>query len=135
MNENLLIILLADDDEEDLELIEDAILAWEPSASLHKHTNGKDVIEFLHGSEDHDLPCLIILDYNMPELNGSQVLQLMSKHNRYEHIPKVVLSTSAAPMHIHECITNGAAEYFVKPDSMDALKNVARKMLDYCRNK
>jgi hypothetical protein len=59
----------------------------------------------------------------------------MSKHNRYEHIPKVVLSTSAAPLHIHECISNGATEYFVKPDSMDALKNVAKKMLDYCRTK
>jgi CheY-like chemotaxis protein len=133
--ENKLHILLADDDEEDLELIEDAILSHEPSASLQKHTNGRAVIEYLHRSTDGELPCLIILDYNMPELNGSQILQQMSQHDRFENIPKVVLSTSATPLHIHECISNGAAEYFVKPNNMDALKNVAKKMLDYCRNK
>jgi CheY-like chemotaxis protein len=135
MSESRLNILLADDDEEDLELIEDAILSHEPSALLQKHSNGKAVMEFLRLSDDGDLPCLIILDYNMPELTGFQVLQLMSKHDRYENIPKVVLSTSATPLHIHECISHGASEYFVKPNNMDELKSVAKKMLDYCRNK
>ena len=135
MTESTLFILLADDDEEDLELIEDAILSHEPSAVLQKHSNGKAVIDFLHKSHDVDLPCLIILDYNMPELTGSQVLQLMSKHDRFENIPKVVLSTSGTPLHIHECISHGASEYFVKPNNMDELKTVAKKMLDYCRNK
>jgi CheY-like chemotaxis protein len=135
MAANELKILLADDDEEDLELIEDAILSFLPSASVDKHTNGKAVIESLHKSDDKDLPCLIILDYNMPELNGSQVLVQMAKSHRYEKIPKVVLSTSAAPVHIYECMANGAAEYIVKPNDMQALKNVAKKMLDYCLNK
>jgi CheY-like chemotaxis protein len=127
-------ILLADDDEEDLELIEDAILGLEPRAELHKHTNGKEVIEFLHAQPDHNLPCLIILDYNMPELNGSQILSHMSEHPRYESIPKVILSTSGAAIHVHECIANGAAEYFVKPNNMSELKSIAEKMLSFCRN-
>jgi CheY-like chemotaxis protein len=128
-------ILLADDDEEDLELIEDAILSVVPSATVDKHTNGKDVMESLLKSDDGDLPCLIILDYNMPELNGSQLLVQMAKSQLYENIPKVVLSTSAAPVHIYECMANGAVEYFVKPNDMEALKSVAKKMLDYCLNK
>jgi CheY-like chemotaxis protein len=126
-------ILLADDDEEDLELIGDAILGIEPDAELYKHTNGKAVIDFLHSQEDHDLPCLIILDYNMPELNGFQVLLQMAAHKRYKHIPKVVLSTSNAAMHVHECIANGATDYFVKPNNMTDLKNLAGKMLSFCR--
>jgi CheY-like chemotaxis protein len=135
MAESNLIILMADDDEEDLELIEDAILFFEPLANVRKHSNGKEVIESLRSCEDKDLPCLIILDYNMPELTGSQVLLHMSKNDRYENIPKVVLSTSSTAVHIHECMSNGASEYFVKPNDMNALKNVAKKMLDYCRNK
>jgi CheY-like chemotaxis protein len=126
-------ILLADDDEEDLELIEDAILGIEPGAELQKHTNGKAVIDFLQRQPDHKLPCLIILDYNMPELNGSQILMHMSGEERYEGIPKVVLSTSNAALHIHECITNGAAEYFVKPTNMTELRTLAAKMLSYCK--
>ena len=126
-------ILIADDDE-DLELIEDAILKIEPQATLSKFPNGKFVVDFVQRSADNDLPDLIILDYNMPEMNGSQVLAFMSKDNRLNNIPKLVLSTSSAPIHIHECMANGAAEYFVKPNNMADLRKVAVKMLAHRRS-
>ena len=126
-------ILAADDDLEDLELIEDAFSSLEPDIALHKVTNGKAVIEYLNNQSDSDLPCLIILDYNMPELKGSEVLAEISKDKRYERIPKLVLSTSSAPIHIHECLINGAAEYYVKPNSLRELESIARKMLSFCK--
>lgn len=132
MQSNNLTILAADDDLEDLELIEDAIQHSEPRAKLHKVTTGNEVIKYLEGRSDHELPCLIILDYNMPELNGSQLLAIISKQERYNNIPKVVLSTSSAPFHVAECMQNGATEYFVKPDNMKELYAVVRKMLDFC---
>lgn len=124
---------MADDDFEDLELIESAITTIEPAADLHKVANGKAVIEFLASRPDANLPCLIILDYNMPELTGSEVLAAIRKEKRYELIPRVVLSTSNTPAYIHECLKNGAAEYFVKPDNMPALAKLAQRMLDYCK--
>lgn len=126
-------ILMADDDFEDLELIEDAITKLEPDADLYKVMNGQAVIDFLANQSDTKLPCLIILDYNMPELNGSEVLAAIRKEKRYELIPKVILSTSNTPAYIHECLKNGAAEYFVKPDNVRDLANVAKKMLTYCK--
>jgi CheY-like chemotaxis protein len=126
-------ILMADDDFEDLELIESAITSIKPDADLHKVTNGKAVIEYLSNQPDNKLPCLIILDYNMPELTGSQVLSVICKDKRYDTIPKVVLSTSSTPLHIHECMINGATEYFVKPNNMRDLDKLAKKMLDYCK--
>ena len=132
MPQKKLTILVADDDEEDLELIEDAILSLEPGAALHKLNNGVAVMNYLKQKTDDELPCLIILDYNMPELNGSQVLSEICKHVRYEAIPKIILSTSSAPIHIHECITNGATEYFVKPNNIHDLNSLARKMLALC---
>ena len=128
-----LTILMADDDIEDLELIQSAITNIEPGADLHKVTNGKAVIDFLANQPDAKLPCLIILDYNMPELNGSEVLAVIRKEKRYELIPKVILSTSNTSAYIHECIKNGATEYFVKPDNMHELTKLAKKMLNYCR--
>ena len=128
-------ILVADDDFEDLELIENAITNIEPDADLHKVTNGKAAIEYLSNQPNNKLPCLIILDYNMPELTGSEVLSLIGKDKRYETIPKVVLSTSNTPFHMVECKSNGATEYFVKPSNMNDLNNLAKRMLNYCRNK
>jgi CheY-like chemotaxis protein len=133
MGDKSLTILAADDDLEDLELIEDAFSSLEPDIALHKVTNGKAVIDYLNNKPDSDLPCLIILDYNMPELNGSQVLAKISKEKRYARIPKLVLSTSSAPIHIHECMINGAAEYYVKPNSLRELESIVRKMLAFCK--
>jgi len=127
-------ILIADDDLEDLELIEDAILSIEPEADLQKFTNGKTAIDYLNASLDQELPCLIVLDYSMPEINGSQVLSFIKDKARYNPIPKVVLSTSNAPLHIHECISNGATEYVVKPDNMKDLNALAHKLLAFCKS-
>jgi CheY-like chemotaxis protein len=127
-------ILIADDDVEDIELIEDAILDVEPAVELHKFTNGRTAIEYLNSWDDQELPCLIILDYSMPEINGSQVLSRIKDQRRFHTIPKIVLSTSNAPLHMHECLANGATEYIVKPDNMKALMELAHKLLAMCKS-
>ena len=133
MTSKSLSILAADDDLEDLELIEDAFTNLHPEITLNKVTNGRAVIDYLRNLPDSELPCLIILDYNMPELKGSEVLAKISKDERYSEIPKLILSTSSAPLHIHECMSNGATEYYVKPTSMKELQAIAKKMLEFCK--
>lgn len=125
-------ILIADDDPEDLELIEEAILSTEQTAELHKFTNGLAALEYLNTRHDNDLPHLIILDYNMPQLNGAQFLSTMNSQPRYSSIPKVVVSTSNAPLHIQECMRNGAADYIEKPDTMQGIYNMGKKLLTFC---
>jgi CheY-like chemotaxis protein len=130
-----LTILIADDDKEDLELIEDAFLNNRfNDLRLHKLTDGNKVLDYLDTLKDEELPCLIILDYNMPEMKGSEVISQLSNQPRYKTIPKVILSTSNAPGHIHECKSKGAADYFVKPTTMNELNMVAKKMLSYCKH-
>jgi CheY-like chemotaxis protein len=126
-------ILIADDDPEDIELIEEAILVLQPEADIKKVSNGKAAIEYLNESNDEELPCLIVLDYNMPEINGAQVLHAIKGAGRYGAIPKVVLSTSNAPFHIETCISYGATEYWVKPDTMKGISEVAKKILRLCK--
>lgn len=122
-------IVIAEDDPEDMELIVDAILLAEPTVRLHKFSDGLAAYEYLRTRPDTDLPSLIILDYNMPQLTGAQVLKNISKERRYGAIPKIVLSTSNASLHKHECIRNGATQYFVKPSNLKDLNNLARTMV------
>ena len=133
MSKKIYNILAADDDLEDLELMEDAILSLEPETKIHTVTNGNGVIDFLNNAGDDQLPHLIVLDYNMPELNGAEVLAQICNEDRLKEIPKIILSTSGAPLHINECMNSGATEYFVKPNNLADLETLARKMLDFCK--
>ncbi|MCW3108771.1 MAG: response regulator receiver [Segetibacter sp.] len=125
-------ILLADDDPDDQELIVHAFTEVSPSFNLHIVNDGKEVIDFLSATSDNKLPCLIVLDYNMPELNGAQVLQKLTSNKRYEKIPKIILSTSGNPKYIEDCLHKGADAYRIKPDNFSQLVVLAKEMLDLC---
>jgi CheY-like chemotaxis protein len=132
MPEKQKLILLADDDVEDLELLEEAILQLQPQARLHAVTNGNMVLDYLEQTALTELPCLIVLDYNMPEINGAELLQRLGSEPRYQSIPKAVWSTSNSDLYIKECMGNGAAAYFVKPASNKQLLDLATRLLDLC---
>lgn len=133
MNE-IFTILLADDDPDDQELIINAFSKVSPAFNLHIVNDGKEALEFLSSSSDSKLPCLIVLDYNMPELNGAEVLQKLRNNKRYENIPKVVLSTSNNPVYIEDCLVKGANAYRVKPDNFNQLVLLAQEMMKFCNN-
>ena len=134
MTESRRTILIADDDPEDLELVEIALGKLEPGANLQKVTNGRAAVEYLVSQPHNKLPCLIILDYNMPELTGLEVLAHICNDDKFEKIPKIIFSTSSSPVHIEECMRKGASEYFVKPHTMSGFNDVAKKMLAYCNS-
>lgn len=127
-------ILLAEDDPDDQELIVHAFTEASPSFNLHIVNDGKEVFDFLATTTDSKLPCLIVLDYNMPEMNGAQVLQKLVANKRYEGIPKIILSTSSNPKYIKDCLHKGANAYRIKPDNFSQLVVLAKEMLEMCDN-
>ena|SRR5215467_2273899 len=131
MSNNFFSIVMADDDVEDLELFEEAILDAKPCATIYKVRSGRGAIEFLMTRDDNELPFLIILDYNMPGMSGSQVLREISYVERLQKIPKIILSTSNSKAHALECLSDGAVDYLIKPDSIQGLKQVVAKMMTY----
>ena len=127
-------ILLAEDDPDDQDLIKDAFSELGTSYVLHIVPDGKAALNYLENTPPDQLPCLIILDYNMPELNGAKVLEKICNDERYDAIPKVVLSTSNSPFYIDECMNKGANAYRVKPSNFYELVNIAKEMLELCQD-
>lgn len=132
MSQSRKFILIADDDQEDLELLSEVILQAEESTRLHMVNNGSLVLEFLANTKDEDLPSLIVLDYNMPNMNGAEVLEQLCSNPRYQNIPKIIWSTSNNSSYIQECMEKGATSYFVKPATHKNLQEQAAQMLKMC---
>ncbi len=126
------VILLADDDPEDQEMLEEALLAADPGLQLKMVRNGRQAVEYLENLPDSELPDFIVLDYKMPVYNAVEVLEKIRVQPRLNAIPKVVWSTSSQPEHVKSCLENGALEYFVKPAQLSELKEITRKMLRIC---
>lgn len=122
-------ILLADDDQEDLELLTEVLLQLEAETKLHTVNNGSMVLDYLDKAGDDELPSLIVLDYNMPNMNGAEVLEQLCKDPRYQNIPKIIWSTSNNSSYIKECMEKGATSYFVKPATHKTLQEQAVQML------
>jgi CheY-like chemotaxis protein len=95
-------------------------------------SNGSMVMDFLGKTKDDELPSLIVLDYNMPNMNGAEVLEQLCKDSRYKKIPKIVWSTSNNSSYIKECMEKGATSYFVKPATHKTLQEQAEEMLKMC---
>jgi len=128
------IILLADDDPEDQEILEDVITRLEPSIEMHKVDTGKQAVDYLLSCPDDQLPCFIILDYAMPVFNAVEVLENICHDPRLAAIPKVVWSSSRQPEHVKTCKDRGAITYFVKPNKMSELTEIAKQMLAICES-
>lgn len=125
-------ILLAEDDPDDQEMLNEIFSSVEKSLHLTFVNNGNEVLAALDQLQDDELPGLVILDYNMPGLNGADILSELKKIDRYKHVPKVVWSTSGSDRFRNLCLQLGAADYVIKPSNVTELEKIARYMLSLC---
>lgn len=125
-------ILIADDDPDDLKLVELAITDTLPTANLVLFNCGQSAFDYLQCCQDTDLPSLIVLDYNMPRITGAAIIARLAGVQRFSHIPKIILSTSDAFCHQQESQQCGAHDYLVKPTSWTGLNRLAANLLSLC---
>lgn len=129
------LILIGEDDPDDKEFLKEIFSSIDNSLSFLFAANGSHVLNYLATCEDKDLPCLILLDYNMPELNGAEILKELKLNKRCDAIPRIIWSTSQSNTYKDLCMGLGADEYVVKPSSMNALIETCRHMLSFCGKK
>jgi CheY-like chemotaxis protein len=125
-------VFLAEDDIDDQELLIEALTGYVPAMKIRTAANGKKAMTELLSLGDHALPCLIILDYNLPEVNGGEILKQLSAETRFHSVPKVVWSTSNSPLYRQICLDLGARAYFVKPSDIKGIGQMAQEMLVFC---
>src|SRR5215212_2329973 len=89
-------IIFADDDADDLELITGFFKQYNRHVNVLEFKDGREVLMFLDDfALTSNIPLLIVLDINMPRLNGLETLAAIRKHPRYQHIPVVMYTTSS----------------------------------------
>ena len=96
--------------------------------SMLQAANGGEVIEFLQGEQS--LPDLILMDWNMPVLDGFQVLQMLGKDNRYREIPVIMLTSESDDTNRNQALEAGARGYITKPFTSDDLMQAVNDILN-----
>lgn len=119
-------ILLADDDEGDRLLFEEAMGELKIKHTVHTVNDGMQLMEHLT-KKDTVLPHLIFLDLNMPRKNGLECLKEIRSNEKFKTIAIAVNSTSAAEKDIDETFRNGANVYIKKPNNFAILKKLLLK--------
>ncbi len=127
------LILIGEDDMDDKEIIEEAFAEIDPSVKVHFVNNGQNLLSFLTETPSDDLPSLIVIDYNMPGLNGAEILKSLDGSSKVKNIPKVIWSTSGASQYKSSCLSLGAYDYLVKPSSVHELENLVKYLLSLCK--
>jgi CheY-like chemotaxis protein len=126
-------VFLAEDDIDDQELLIEALTAIDENIRIQTATNGKRALIDLDNLADNDLPSLIILDYNLPEVNGGEMLKILKDNARFAGVPKLVWSTSNSPQYKQICLNNGALSYFVKPSEISGIEKLAKELMAFVK--
>jgi CheY-like chemotaxis protein len=113
-------ILIADDDLDDCEMIRDALKESRLLNEVHFVHDGEQLLEFLFKqcdlpASEKKWPGLILLDLNMPKMDGREVLKELKKHPDLHKIPVIVLTTSQAEEDIMRSYNLGANSFITKP--------------------
>jgi CheY-like chemotaxis protein len=127
-------ILVADDDADDRAILQDAMTELNASQVLCFAQNGEDALRLLGNDFTATYkPALIILDLNMPKLNGTETLRRIKNDERFKTVPVIIYSTSLNPMEKDKCMLLGAHSYITKPVTFKESMDTARSFLAFCR--
>ncbi len=130
-------ILLVEDDPDHVDLILDIFNTEDVEGEVVLMRDGQEIIDYLQGtdidsSNGKKLQIdLIILDLNLPKINGMDVLKSLKGNSKYSSIPVVILSTSSDQNTISEAYKNGANGYVTKPMSYDEFVDKVKMLSRY----
>jgi CheY-like chemotaxis protein len=131
-------ILVAEDDADDRYLLKTALAETGIKEDVAYVENGVELINYLNtlSAENGEInyPRFILLDLNMPKMDGREVLKMMKANEAYRKIPVIVFSTTKNQLEVKRCYDLGANTYVVKPVSYDTLVETIREICTYWFN-
>jgi len=127
-------ILMAEDDVDDRVLFADAFRESGIDVALEFVADGVELLQYLKrllASPDQALPDLLLLDLNMPRMDGREALRAIREHPGLKHLPVIILTTSRAELDIMVSYQLGANSYVTKPRRYDELIAVLQSLEHY----
>ncbi len=127
-------ILLVEDNEGDIFLTAEAFENAKVITKLSVVRDGKAAIDFLKKEGDYanvKVPDLLLLDLNLPKVNGYEVLEFVKSDSNLKVLPVIVLSTSSAQSDINRCYANHANCYITKPVDVENLFRVVSRIENF----
>jgi len=127
-------ILLVEDNPGDVRLTQEAFKEGMLRNNLHVVPDGEAAMDFLKGQgkyKNSSRPDLVLLDLNLPKMNGREVLTAIKNDPVLKRIPVVVLTTSQDEQDVIESYKHFASSYIVKPVSMEKFVNVVASFKQY----
>ena len=130
-------ILLVEDDPGDVELTQQALSESQLALDLRVVSNGEDALAFLRQEGEYRSappPDLMILDLNLPGLDGQEVLAEIRSDEHLKLIPVVIFSTSSAPEDINNSYKLGANCYLQKPSDLEEVPVIVKYIENFWNN-
>lgn len=125
-------ILWVDDDVDDLMMMKEILMKNNQDQDVVEVHNGREALDYLNkAKQEGNLPCLVILDINMPIMDGKETLSIIRKSEEFKHIPVVVFSTSNSELDRVFC-KNFQSELITKPPMYKSLEKTIIEILNYC---
>ena len=131
------VILVAEDDSKDRELLLHAARPDGRDFELHLTSDGEEALHYLKGHgrfgdrTRHPFPDLLLLDLKMPRVNGLEVLKWVREDSKHPRVPTVMLSGSGLEHDVEEAYRLGVNTYFTKPDSLHELRELILSLVEY----
>ncbi|WP_436531968.1 response regulator [Actinoplanes sp. HUAS TT8] len=130
-------VLVVDDDAADTLMIEEALQAVAAPPAVHAVTDGGEAMEYLRRVgryAEAPRPNLILLDLNMPRMNGHEVLAELKADDDLKTIPVVVLTTSTAELDVVGSYVRHANAFVTKPMDYDAFESAVQQIERFFSN-
>ena len=127
-------IFYAEDDLDDLFIVKQAFQTYDGAIKIIHANNGLEALEVLQELCEVDtLPCLILLDINMPGMDGRETLIRIKQHERLKHIPAAMFSTSSSSLD-KEFASKWNAQFFTKPLVYSEMEKMVDTFVSICEH-
>ncbi|MEX0287900.1 MAG: response regulator [Flavobacteriaceae bacterium] len=122
-------ILFIEDDQIETMKLQRTVSRHGLNHTIIEAKNGEEALEVLNTAEK--LPDIILLDLNMPKMNGIEFLKILKADSKIKYLPTIILTTSENRTDLLECYKTGIAGYVIKPLKYEDYEDKLIKVFSY----